>query len=184
MTLDTDTKVQVINNLTSSSTTAALSANQGRILNDKISATPTRTILYNSIVKFSGSNPSYISFPVSTAIQYPVLTFYVDSFIFSGGNSDHEDLTNLSFSGFDIYVSQKAYSSIRGAIVFNATLTEIRYANTSIYLSYTVSEADNNARINIYTSEDIGGVVPNTIIVTSVRISSVRCRIYGEKAPV
>ena len=37
MTLDTDTKVQVINNLTSSSTTAALSAAQGKILSDRIS---------------------------------------------------------------------------------------------------------------------------------------------------
>ena len=37
MTLDTDTKVQVINNLTSSSTTAALSANQGRLLNQSVS---------------------------------------------------------------------------------------------------------------------------------------------------
>ena len=37
MTLDTDTKVQVINNLTSSSTTAALSANQGRLLNSSVS---------------------------------------------------------------------------------------------------------------------------------------------------
>ena len=37
MTLDTDTKVQVINSLTSSSTTAALSANQGRLLNQSVS---------------------------------------------------------------------------------------------------------------------------------------------------
>lgn len=37
MTLDTDTKVQVINNLTSGSTTAALSAAQGKALNDKLS---------------------------------------------------------------------------------------------------------------------------------------------------
>ena len=37
MTLDTDTKVQVINNLTSGSTTAALSAAQGKALNDELS---------------------------------------------------------------------------------------------------------------------------------------------------
>ena len=37
LTLDTDTRVSVINNLTSTSTTAALSANQGRLLNQSVS---------------------------------------------------------------------------------------------------------------------------------------------------
>ena len=59
LTLDTDTKVQVINNLTSSSTTSALSANQGRLLNNAISGIKSikllQTLSSGSALSFSSS---------------------------------------------------------------------------------------------------------------------------------
>ena len=53
--LSADTIVQVVDNLTSSSTTSALSANQGRLLNDKIAAASSA---FKLISNFSGSYTS------------------------------------------------------------------------------------------------------------------------------
>ena len=66
-----DAKVTVTNNLTSTSTTAALSANQGKVLNDSkqatlVSGTNIKTINNNSILGSGNISISFVSTKATT----------------------------------------------------------------------------------------------------------------------
>lgn len=56
--------VEIIDNLTSTSTTAALSANQGKVLNDKVVALQTKL---SSVYNYKGSKATYAELPSDTA---------------------------------------------------------------------------------------------------------------------
>lgn len=56
--------VEIIDNLTSTSTTAALSANQGKVLNDKVVALQTKL---SSVYNYKGSKATYAELPSDAA---------------------------------------------------------------------------------------------------------------------
>lgn len=56
--------VEIIDNLTSTSTTAALSANQGKVLNDKVVALQTKL---SSVYNYKGSKATYAKLPSNAA---------------------------------------------------------------------------------------------------------------------
>lgn len=126
MTLDTDTKVQVINNLTSSSTTAALSANQGRILHNLINSVGGAKFEIKTASTSSSTRPvTFATFSFSP--DAVLLSCYDSSYAglryWCGGQTNHIQGATILFAQGDSVLLNDPSGGNRTFTLSNTTIT-------------------------------------------------------------
>lgn len=137
--------VEIIDNLTSTSTTAALSANQGKVLNDKVVALQTKL---SSVYNYKGSKATYAELPSDAAAG--------DVWNVEEAHDNHPAGTNWAWTG-------TAWDALGGAVDLSGYYDKAA-ANAAIK---NAVDAEKSAREAADTALD-GKITTNTQALTII----------------